>query len=384
MASPCNENLLLVTDSYKVTHHRQYPPGTETVYSYFESRGGKFPEVVFFGLQYIIKRWLVGQVVTKEKIEEAKAFSDAHLGPGLFNYAGWMHILEKHGGRLPIRIKAVPEGLVIPYKNVLVTVENTDPKCYWLTNYLETLLVQVWYPCTVATNSRAQKTVIAEYLNDTAGSLAGLPFKLHDFGFRGSTSVESAAIGGVAHLVNFKGTDNIAAIILARDYYGCKMAGFSVPAAEHSTITSWTKANEEDAYKNMLSQFPNGTVACVSDSYDVLNACEHIWGGHLKEMVRERGLRGAGPLVIRPDSGDPATIVVQVLDVLGSKFGYETNSKGFKVLPPYIRILQGDGVSYESLKDILSNSKEHGWSAENVSFGSGEVGQRYTEIRIQV
>jgi len=211
----------------------QYPPGTEVVYSYFESRGGKFQEITFFGLQYIIKRWLLGQVVTKEKIDEAAEVYEAHMGPGLFNYDGWMYILEKHGGRLPLRIKAVPEGTTVPYKNVLFTVENTDPKCYWLTNYIETLMVQVWYPTTVCTNSRAQKGIIAKYLDDTADNLDGLPFKLHDFGFRGSSSVESAAIGGAAHLVNFQGTDTIASLIMARDYYGCKMAGFSIPAAEH-------------------------------------------------------------------------------------------------------------------------------------------------------
>eukprot|EP00731_Ephydatia_muelleri_P024094 Em0016g365a len=237
-----------------------------------------------------------------------------------------------------------------------------------------TLLVQLWYPCTVATNSRAQKIVIAEYLIETTGSLNGLPSKLRDFGCRGSTSIESAALGGAAHLVNFNGTATIAGVVLARDYYGCEMAAFAIPAAEHSTITSWTKEREADAYKNMLTTFRDGTVACVSDSYDILHACESIWGSQLKEMVEDRGARGVGPLVIRPDSGDPATIVVQVLDILGSKFGYETNSKGFKVLPPYIRILQGDGVNYESLKDILSNAKNHGWSAENISFGSGAVG----------
>ncbi|XP_065829024.1 nicotinamide phosphoribosyltransferase-like [Oscarella lobularis] len=365
------DNILFVADSYKVTHHKQYPPGTTTVCSYFESRGGKYPATVFYGLQYIIKRWLVGSVVTKEKIQAAKEVYQGHFSPGqdVFNEEGWTYIVEKHGGRLPIVIKAIPEGTVVPYKNVLFTVENTDPKCYWLANYLETLLVQVWYPMTVATNSRAQKEVIAKYLIETADSVEGLPFKLHDFGYRGATSVESAGIGGSAHLVNFSGTDTIAGIIFARDYYGCPMAGFSIPAAEHSTVTSWGKEKENKAFKNMLDQFPTGAVACVSDSYDIWNACEKIWGEELHDQIVARAEKGV--LVVRPDSGDPPKVVCRVLNILGSKFKTSKNSKGYRMLPNYLRVIQGDGINYEMISKILEAMKKEGWSADNVGFGSG-------------
>src|SRR5271168_3724686 len=148
-------NLLLLTDSYKATHWKQYPPGTERIYSYFESRGGDFPAVCFFGLQYYLARYLEGQVVTQAKIDEAEGFCAAHFGQArMFNRAGWEHILRQHGGRLPVVVKAVPEGTVVPTRNVLMTIENTDPVCYWLPNYLETLLVQCWYGSTVATQSR--------------------------------------------------------------------------------------------------------------------------------------------------------------------------------------------------------------------------------------
>lgn len=369
MAYPAagTDNICLITDSYKVTHHYQYPPNTTTVCSYFESRGGKFPKTVFFGLQYILKRFLSGPVVTKEKIQEAKELYKAHFNADYFNEEGWMYILEKHKGHIPLRIKAVPEGTVVPYKNVLFTVENTDPKCFWLTNYFETLLVQVWYPMTVATNSRYQKEIIARYLEKTADNLEGLPFKLHDFGFRGSTSVEAAGIGGCAHLVNFKGTDTIVGITTARRYYGCDIAGFSIPAAEHSTITTWGRDGEYEAFKNMLTQFPSGLVACVSDSYDIWNACEHVWGEQLKDIIVNR----EGSLVVRPDSGDPPEVVVKVLNILGNKFGTTKNSKGFKMLPPYLRVIQGDGISYETLEEILENMKKNNWSADNVAFGSG-------------
>ena len=233
------DNLLLKTDSYKFSHHVQYPENTEKVYSYFESRiGARFSETVFFGLQGYIKKYLQGVVVTKDKLEGAKKFADAHVGPGIFNYEGWKHILEKHDGKLPIRIKAVAEGTPVAVSNVLMTIENTDPKCFWLTNYLETLLVQVWYPSTVATLSRDNKKNINKYLVET-GDPAGLMFKCHDFGYRGVSSDESAQMGGAAHLVNFMGTDTVAGIVYAQAYYTADMIGFSIPASEHSTITSW-------------------------------------------------------------------------------------------------------------------------------------------------
>ena len=147
-------NLLLKTDSYKVSHHRQYPPGTTIVYSYLESRGGNYPEQVFFGLQYILKKHLIGQVITKERLDEAIKFYHEHLGVDIVNRDMWLYIIEKYNGYLPVRIKAVPEGTVVPTGNVLMTIENTDPKCAALTTYLETILLQIWYPITIATNSR--------------------------------------------------------------------------------------------------------------------------------------------------------------------------------------------------------------------------------------
>ena len=325
-------NICWLTDSYKVSHHVQYKPGTTRIYSYFESRSGSvFPWTVFFGLQYWLKQYLAGPVVTREKIDEAEELFNLHFGGRVFNRRGWEHILNKHGGHLPIEIKAVPEGSVVKESNVLMTVENTDPAAFWLTNYLETLLVQVWYPSTVATQSRAMKIIILKYLALT-GDESLIAFKLHDFGFRGVTCPEQAAIGGAAHLVNFQGTDTVAALVLLRKFYGEKIAGFSIPAAEHSTITSWGRDHEVDACRNMLRQYPSGLVATVSDSYDIFNCCANIWGGALKQEVLARD----GTLVIRPDSGDPPTIVVKVLDILGDKFGFTVNAKGYKVLCPKV------------------------------------------------
>jgi len=367
------DNIILKADSYKISHHLQYPPNTTRIFSYFESRGGKFDKSVFFGLQYILKKHLVGQVVTLEAVNKAESFFEKHFpkeSPKLFNRAGWELIIEKHGGKLPLKIKAVREGTVLPVQNVLFTVENTDPEIPWLVNYFETLLVQAWYPMTVATNSYYQKLVIERYMKETADTLEKVPFMLHDFGYRGSTSDESAGIGGAAHLVNFQGTDTLRGIITAAEYYGPDdlMAGFSVPATEHSTMTSWGRLGEKDAVEHLINNIPEGPLSIVSDSYDIWAMLEEVFGGDLKEKVVTRK---GGPIIVRPDSGDPPTMVVKVLGILGDKFGSEKNGKGFKLLPPYIRVIQGDGVDLESLGKILEEMKENEWSADNLVFGSG-------------
>ena len=361
-------NFLLRTDSYKITHWKQYPPGTEGIYSYVESRGGMSSETVFFGLQYYLKTYLEGPRFSLADISDATAFCNSHFGQRLFNQEGWTRLYHKHEGRLPVRIKAVPEGMVVPTHNVLLTIENTDAEFPWLTNYLETLLMKVWYPITVATLSREIKKTILEFLERT-GDPSLIDFKLHDFGYRGVSSEETAAIGAAAHLLNFKGTDTLAGIVMLQDYYHARdLPGFSIPASEHSTMTAWGKAREVDAYRNMLTAFPSGLVACVSDSYDVFRACEKIWGEILKPDVEHR----QGTLVIRPDSGDPVKVLAQVFDILSAKFGCTTNAKGYRVLPSYVRVIQGDGVNLFTIQNVLYQlTKLHGWSADNISFGMG-------------
>lgn len=365
-------NLILKTDSYKTSHWLQYPPGTEVVYSYLESRGGEFDHTVFFGLQYLIKKHLLGEAIRPVMVDKAEELINKHMGPGVFNRAGWDRLIEKHQGRLPIRIKAVPEGTIVPTGNVLMTIENTDPEFYWLTNYLETLLLHVWYPTTVATLSKQCKNVIGYYLQKT-GDVAGLPFKLHDFGYRGVSSDESAAIGGAAHLVNFQGTDTLAALPLLEHYYNASgveqfIAGFSIPATEHSTMTSWLEEGELDALENHLDNNPDRLIACVIDSYNYKNFILQK-AALLKDKILSRPA-GAG-LVFRPDSGDPRLVVVEVLNMLGEVFGYELNSKGYKVLPPQVRVIQGDGLDLDMIGCILNDMMEFGWSADNIAFGMG-------------
>jgi nicotinamide phosphoribosyltransferase len=356
-----------MTDSYKFTHWKQYPPRTQTVYSYLESRGGMFDETVFFGLQYYLKKYLVGQRVWTDQVQLAKKFVDQHIGPDLFNYDGWMHIVNVCNGKLPVEICAVKEGTRVNTSNVLMTIKNTDPNCYWLPNYLETLLLKVWYPITVATISRKIKELILSFLEKT-GDPSLIHFKLHDFGYRGVSSEESAGIGAAAHLLNFGGTDTVAGILMLQDYYNTDfMPAYSVPAMEHSTVTAWGEDKEADAYENALKVYGTGIVSIVSDSYDILNACSNIFGGTLKHLIMERN----GKLVIRPDSGDPASTVIKVFNILFDNFGHLQNVKGFKLLPPTLGILQGDGINYYSIRQILQTMLDNGISTNNIVFGMG-------------
>ncbi len=359
------KSIILNTDSYKVSMFKQYPVGTTGVYSYIESRGGRYDRTVFFGLQAFIKEYLIDPI-TQADIDIADEILTAHGEP--FNREGWEYILRVHGGRLPVVIRAVPEGTVVPVKNVLATIENTDPECFWLTTWLETALLRaIWYPTTVATQSWKIRQIILDYLEKT-GDPSLIDFKLHDFGARGVSSQESAGIGGAAHLVNFMGTDTIAGILYAREYYNAGVSGFSIPAAEHSTITSWGRDNEVKAYDNMLTQFakPGSIVAVVSDSYDIYNAASNLWG----EALREKVVASGATVVIRPDSGDPLSINLQLIEILGQKFGYTVNSKGFKVLNN-VRLIQGDGVNELTIRSILGGFMAMGWSADNIAFGMG-------------
>jgi nicotinamide phosphoribosyltransferase len=359
-------NLILNTDSYKASHWLQYPPGVDATFFYLESRGGAYERTLFFGLQSILKEYLATPV-TAPMVDEAKTFFAAHGEP--FNEAGWRHLVEAHGGKLPLRIRAVPEGTVVPTHQALMTIESTCADCFWVPSYVETLLMRVWYPVTVATISWHVKQTIRDFLDKTSDDPAAqIAFKLHDFGARGVSSAESAALGGMAHLVNFRGTDTILGVLAAREYYGEEMAGFSIPAAEHSTITAWGRDRELDAYRNMLRQFarPGSIVACVSDSYDVFRAVREMWGGALRDEVIHSG----ATLVVRPDSGDPADIVHRTLKMLNAAFGSTVNAKGFRVLN-HVRVIQGDGVNPDSIRAILERITRAKYSADNLTFGMG-------------
>ena len=368
-------NLLTDTDSYKLSHWNQYPSGLTSMMSYFEARGGEFATCTLFGLQYLLHNALSPRI-TAEMVDEAATFSAAHGEP--FNREGWNHIVEKHQGKLPIRIRAIPEGMNVPTGSAIMTIESLDPEVPWITNYIETLLVRLWYPSTIATTSRESRKIIEHYLQLTADNPEEeIAFKLHDFGARGVASLEQSRLGSAAHLLSFLGSDSIEGIRFANHYYDCDMAGFSIPAAEHSTITMWGRDREFEAYENFVNTYlyrqdrthdtPN-IAACVSDSFDIFNAIEQGWcGPRLHKLVRESG----GTLVVRPDSGDPVEVILKCLEIFERKIGMTVNTKGYKVLPPYYRLIQGDGIDRAMTRKILEAMEKAGYSASNIAFGSG-------------
>ena len=361
-------NIILSSDAYKHTHWLQYPKNTEYIYSYFESRGGQRDTTMFYGLQIALKKYLSGVVVEQWMIDEAEEFCQKMFGFNYFNRAGWEYILNEHGGKLPIRIKAAPEGLLIPTHNVLMSIENTDPKVAWLTNFLETLLTPyMWYGTAVATNSYYIKKLIQEFAEKAGENV--LSWHLNDFGYRGVSSKESAGIGGSAHLINFTGTDTLEGIVYAQRYYDAEHCGFSVMAAEHSTVTIYGREHEAQAYEAFLDNCPDAaTLSVVCDSYDTINAVNNIFGEQLKEKVLKR----SGKLVVRPDSGDPAIMAVEVLQSLWNKFGGTKNANGYKVLNPKVGVIYPDGINYHSVNRILFNATDlNGFAPSNIVFGMG-------------
>ena len=367
-------NLITDTDSYKPSHPVLLPSSLEYVSTYSESRGGRWKNTVYFGLQMLLMEYLTRRV-NYAMIEEAQDRFGKHGIP--FYREGWERIVRKHDGFLPIEIEAVPEGLVIPGQNIMTQYTNTAPGFGWLPGHIETMTLRgTWYPVTVATLSWHIKQTIREFLvatTDLEGAEleATVEYMLHDFGARGVSSRESSGIGGVSHLVNFKGTDTLRALDYAYKYYNEDMAGHSISATEHSTHILWghEAGQEFESYNNFANQYlkPGAIAACVCDSYDLMRAVDW-WGTRLKKKLIDSGAK----LVIRPDSGEPTEIVPAVIKRLMGHFGYRTNKKGYDVLPDFIRVIQGDGVNEDSIRNILQVLKDDGLAANNLgAFGMG-------------
>lgn len=374
-------NLVLMGDAYKYSHHKFYEPGTTKIYSYLESRGGKFDETVFFGLQFFLKEFLEGVAITQEELDEAEYYLGSKEGvfgrEDVFDKSKFQYIIDVHGGKLPVKIKAVKEGTVVGVRNVLMTIENTDDNCAWLTNFLETLLLQIWYPITVATLSREVKKIVIKAFQDTTTHDVDtinflVNFVLNDFGFRGVSSVQSARNGGSAHLVNFSGSDTtIASKGIVEFYNTLSVFGKSVPATEHSIMTIKGEEGEVEMMERTLRMYPTGIVACVSDSFNIFRACSEYWGDKLKDLILSRPSEPGNQLVIRPDSGHVINTLKEVFRILFDKFGYTINEKGFKVLPPQVRVIQGDGVNINSISEIYDMLRSEKISAENLVLGMG-------------
>ena len=386
-------------DFYKADHRSQYPKGTELVFSNLTPRksiDGKVNEVVFFGLQYFIKEYLIFKwnkyffEEPKEKVvNDYKRRIETSLGKGAITFE---HIEALHDlGYLPIEIKALPEGSLIPFKVPCLVIYNTKPEFFWLTNYLETILSCVlWGACTSATTAYRYKKILNEYADLTVGNRDFVQWQGHDFSFRGMFGFEAACISGAGHLLSFTGTDTIPAIDFHENYYGAnsenELIGASVPATEHSVMCMGSEENEIGTFKRLISEiYPNGIVSIVSDSWDFWRVITEYLP-QLKEMVLAR----AGKVVIRPDSGDPVKIICGDKDAaIGSPeykgaiecmweiFGGTTTDKGFKLLDPHVGLIYGDSITVDRCKQICQNLMDKGFASFNVVFGIGSYTYQY-------
>lgn len=356
------------TDSYKLSHSPQYENGTTRMMSYIESRGGLFDKTIVAGMQLQMLEYFT-RPITHEQVTNMKVFADKHGTP--FDELCWRKVVDVYGGNIPILIKCVKEGTLVPTKNVICTIETTvdDPDIFHLVSYFETKLLRIWSATTVATTSFNCRKLIMQYLRKTCMNPdAEIEHRLNDFGSRGTTCDMQSAFTGTGHMFCFMGTDNIPAVGAARYGYFCDVAGHSIAASEHSTVSAGGKANEKQFILNMVKKFGSrGIFACVSDTWDIENCVKNIWcDPEVITAIKEAGCIG----VVRPDSNDPVKMPIQVLYWLAEGYGYTVNEKGYKVLNN-VRVIQGDGLSYKEIAEICKTLERRGWSIENVAFGMG-------------
>lgn len=389
-------NPLLLTDGYKLGHKEQYPKGTTKIYSNWTPRKSRIEgieSVVFFGLQYFIKKYLIKQFNTgffnQPKtlvVTEYKKYVDHYLG---VDY-DISHIEDLHDlGYLPIEIKAVPEGTEIPIRVPMFTIVNTLPEFFWITNYLETLLSNIiWQPCTSATIAKQYKTILTKYAQETdEENLDFINWQGHDFSMRGMSGIESSILSGMGHALSFTGSDTLPVAINLEKYYNTDVTKESVigsvNATEHSVMCAAKKDNEIETFKRLLHTYPTGILSVVSDTWDLWKVLTE----YLPEL-REEILDRDGKLVIRPDSGDPVDIICGcehenpiirkgVIELLWDEFGGNLNSQGYKVLNPKIGAIYGDSITIDRATQICERLKEKGFASTNVVLGIGSFTYQY-------
>ena len=394
-------NPMMNTDGYKLDHRRQYPEGTEYVYSNWTPRGSRVKgvnEVIFLGLQYTIKERLEKDFnenffarPKSEVVDEYQAMLNSYLGP---NAIGTEHIAELHDlGYLPLEFKALPEGTRVPLRVPMFTVENTHPDFFWLVNYFETILsATLWMPSTSATNAMHIRELLDEWGEKTGAVPEGIGFQGHDFSMRGMSGLEAACLSAAGHLVAFTGTETVPVLNWIDKYYPAKdkenffLAG-TVPATEHSVMCAGGMESERETFSRLLDLYPTGILSVVSDTWD-------FWGvltNHLPAL-KDKILAREGTLVIRPDSGDPADIICGTnssyeaamgpeekgaIQMLWEEFGGTINDKGYKVLDSHVGLIYGDSMNFARVNDICRRLEAKGFCSSAVVFGLGSYGYQY-------
>lgn len=391
-------NPLLYTDGYKVDHRRQYPNQTTLVYSNWtprKSRIKNIDKVVFFGLQYFIKKYMIqdfqDNFFNQPKEDVCKKYSrriNNYLGE---NLVGIKHIEDLHDlGYIPMVIKALPEGASVPIRVPMFTMYNTLPQFFWLTNYFETLLsTTVWLSCNSATIAKKYREILDQYAEETSSVPEFVDWQGHDFSMRGMAGLEAAMISSAGHLLSFTGTDTIPTIDFLEEYYNAdsdkELIGGSVAATEHSVMCMGTNTGEEETFKRLIKDvYPKGVLSIVSDTWDLWKVLTEYLP-NLKEEVLTRD----GKVVIRPDSGDPVDIICGnpngktaaekkgVIALLWETFGGNTNKKGFKELDAHVGAIYGDSITLERAVQICERLKLKGFASTNVVLGIGSFTYQY-------
>jgi len=399
-----NINPLNCIDFYKADHRRQYPEGTTLVYSNFTPRSDRLAlkssvydgKVVFFGLQYFIKSFLI-ETWNKEFFNKPKEEVISRYKRRMDNSLGVDAIAVDHVealhdlGYLPIEIDALPEGSAVNMKIPVLTIHNTKDEFFWLTNYFESVMSNMlWKPCTSATTARQYRMLLDKYAKETGGDEGFVDFQAHDFSFRGMSGLEDACLSGAGHLLFFKGTDTVPAIDLLEDYYGAnsdeELVGCSVPATEHSVMCMGTKDDEIGTFRRLITElYPSGIVSIVSDTWDLWKVLDE-YAPALKNEIEARD----GKVVFRPDSGNPEDIICGDLNVpvdnhaykgclnlLWEHFGGTINDEGYKVLNPKVGLIYGDSITLQRAEAILRRMKDMGFASTNIVFGIGSFTYQY-------
>lgn len=399
-----NINPLLLTDGYKTGHHLQYPEGTTLVYSNFTPRSNRYApkgcdKVVSFGQQMAIMQ--LHEIFQKEFFSKPKDEVCGEIKKELSLYLNTdydvTHFEKLHDlGYLPIHVKVIEEGTLVPIKVPVLTIYNTHPEFYWVTNYLETILSNLmWKPMTSATIAHEYRKVLTKWQEKTDKERSWfLDWQGHDFSMRGMDSIDATISSGLGHLTSFSGTDSLPAIHGARKYYGeTEFIGGSVPATEHSVMCAGGKEDEIDTFRRLLKTYPTGIISVVSDTWDLWKVCtEHVVT--LKEEILSRD----GKLVIRPDSGNPVDIIcgeisnpdvkptladgyhpkhIGVIELLWNVFGGTINEQGYKVLDPHIGAIYGDSITIERADEICARLEAKGFASTNIVLGIGSFTYQY-------
>lgn len=387
----------LLKDGYKVGHIFQYPEDTTYIYSNLTPRRGRRSdcgEVIWFGLQYFIYEYLI-RAFNEDFFSRPQHEVMSTYERRIHSYLGKIdcrHIGELHNlGYLPLRIKALPEGTLVPYGVPVMTVMNTHDKFYWLTNMIETMMsCVIWKGSTSATTAFQYRRMFDRFAHRTGASKDRVRLQGHDFSFRGMSSVEDASLSGAGHLLSFTGTDTIPAIDFLEQYYSAdcetEIIGTSIPATEHSVMSMGEPESELNTITRLVTDvYPKGPISIVSDTWDLWRVLTEYL-----PMIKHAILDRDGTLVIRPDSGDPVKIVcgdpgaypgtpqyAGVAQLLYETFGGTKNSAGYIELDSHIGVIYGESITLERQKAILQGLADKGFSSSSITLGIGSYTYQY-------